>query len=417
MKSQGKKVIDPERSRRVFVGLSGGVDSAVSAALLKSQGFDVTGVFIKAWSPPGFVCTWKEDRRSAMRAAAVLDIPFLTLDLEKEYKKDVVDYMIREYREGKTPNPDVMCNKEIKFGHFLKFALENGADYVATGHYARVHASQELRGEGSLKKSSGSFPSVGQTFIENFSVLLLEGKDKNKDQSYFLWTLTQDQLKHTLFPIGHLEKSEVRKLAHKFGLPQETRKDSQGLCFLGKIDMKEFLKEYLDVKKGDVLNENGEVIGEHDGAELFTLGERHGFSIFKQTGEPMYVVSKDVEKNTITIAVKYNFDEKNETAEQESSSSKSPRSLAQGSARLFSEDFPALPRRIYSQNWISGEEPKEEIECRLRYRQTKIKCRVEGDNLFLTDGEIVAPGQSVVFYGPASSAEISEICLGGAIIA
>lgn len=419
MKSQGKKV---------FVGLSGGVDSAVSAALLKQQGFDVTGVFIKAWSPPGFVCTWKEDRRSAMRAAAVLDILFLTLDLEKEYKQEVVDYMIREYREGKTPNPDVMCNKEIKFGHFLKFALANGADYVATGHYAKLTKNKKesfvLSGAKDKEEKVGS--EVAEKVIEKslaepskardrglfertFSSQLLEGKDKNKDQSYFLWTLTQDQLKHTLFPIGHLEKPEVRKLAHKFGLPQETRKDSQGLCFLGKIDMKEFLKEYLDVKKGDVLNENGEVIGEHDGAELYTLGERHGFSIFKQTGEPMYVVSKDTEKNTITVAVKYNFDDKNEAAPQKSSFSKSPRSLAQGSERLISKDFSGSPKRIHSQNWILGEEPRAEIECRLRYRQTKIKCRVEGDNLFLPDGEVVAPGQSVVFYK-------GEICLGGAII-
>jgi tRNA-specific 2-thiouridylase len=426
MKSQGKKVVDPERSRRVFVGLSGGVDSAVSAALLKQQGFDVTGVFIKAWSPPGFVCTWKEDRRSAMRAAAVLDIPFLTLDLEKEYKQEVVDYMIKEYREGKTPNPDVMCNKQIKFGHFLKFALRNGADYVATGHYARKVVSSQQPASRDKKENV-------ETLMLDAKCLLLEGTDSNKDQSYFLWTLTEDQLKHTLFPIGHLEKPEVRKLAHKFGLPQETRKDSQGLCFLGKIDMKEFLKEYLDVKKGDVVSENGEVIGEHDGAELYTLGERHGFNIFKQTGEPVYVVGKDVEKNTITVAGKYNFDEKNETADQESSFSenseggavqKSPTKKVWLSQRRGTEDF--LRRsfseqqnicKIKNQNWILGEEPKGEIECRLRYRQTKIKCRVEGDNLFLPEGEVVAPGQSVVFYGSASSAGGSEICLGGAIIA
>ena len=266
---------------KVFVGLSGGVDSAVSAALLKKDGYDVTGVFIKAWTPPGYPCAWKEDRRSAMRVAAILDIPFITLDLEKEYKKEVVDYIIAEYKIGRTPNPDMMCNKEIKFGHFLRFALKNGADYVATGHYAR----NELRGV-------------------NYE--LWEGKDKNKDQSYFLWALTQDQLGHILFPIGHLQKKEVRKLAEKFGLPQATRKDSQGLCFLGKVDMKEFLSRYMPQKRGDVLNEKGEVMGHHNGALFFTIGERHGFTITKKTESrvPLYVASKDVKKNTITVIPK-----------------------------------------------------------------------------------------------------------------
>src|SRR3989344_3453407 len=232
------------QGKKVYVGLSGGVDSAVSAALLKKEGHEVTGVFIKAWTPPGFPCSWKDDRRSAMRAAAVLDIPFITLDLEKEYKRDVVDYMIREYKLGRTPNPDVMCNKEIKFGAFLKFALAEGADFVATGHYAQKVVSSK---QSVVRKEKDS-----KTLMLNADYLLLEGADPDKDQSYFLWTLTQNQLKHILFPVGHLQKEAVRKLDEKFNLPQATRKDSQGLCFLGKIDMKEFLKEHIKTKKGKV---------------------------------------------------------------------------------------------------------------------------------------------------------------------
>src|SRR3989338_3268617 len=292
MKNKVKK-FHPKQGRGVFVGLSGGVDSAVSAALLKKEGYAVTGVFIKAWTPEGYPCTWKEDRRSAMRVAAILDIPFITLDLEKEYKKEVVDYMVTEYKKGRTPNPDVMCNKEIKFGHFLKFALKNGADFVATGHYCQIFPPIKVRG------GRGSYE-IGQ----GGEVILLEGKDKNKDQSYFLWTLTQKQLKHILFPIGHLQKEEVRKLAKQFGLPQATRKDSQGLCFLGQIDMKEFLSRYIKPKMGSVLNDKSKIIGNHNGALFFTIGERHGFTITQKSNQevPLYVVEKNLKKNTVVVA-------------------------------------------------------------------------------------------------------------------
>ncbi len=355
--------------KKVFVGLSGGVDSAVSAALLKKDGFEVTGVFLKAWTPPGYPCTWKEDRQSAMRVAAVLDIPFITLDLEKEYKEGVVDYMIAEYKAGRTPNPDVMCNKEIKFGHFLKFALKNGADFVATGHYAR----NELRG---------------------MNYELCEGKDKNKDQSYFLWTLTQDQLKYILFPIGDLQKSEVRKLAQKFKLPQATRKDSQGLCFLGKIDMKEFLSRYIPQKRGNVVSESGKTIGYHNGALFFTIGERHGFIITKKSNQesPLYVVAKDVEKNTITVAPQI-----------------IPHKLKKQWSPLFLKDLNLI-----------GKIPNKKISCRIRYRQEKIKCQIEEIPLRQSfAGQVkvifdksqmgVSPGQSLVLYK-------GEICLGGGII-
>lgn len=415
MKSQDKLVASIKqqavRKNKVFVGLSGGVDSSVSAALLKKEGYEVTGVFIKAWTPEGYPCTWKEDRRSAMRAAAILDIPFITLDLEKEYKKEIVDYMIREYKEGNTPNPDVLCNKEIKFGHFLDFALKSGADFVATGHYCRKLEIKNSK----LEK-----------------IELREGKDKNKDQSYFLWTLRQDQLKHTLFPIGHLQKSEVRKLAEKFGLPQATRKDSQGLCFLGQVDMKEFLSRYIKPKKGDVLNGNGEIIGEHPGAFFFTIGERHGFTITKKSREdsPMYVVSKDIKNNTLTVA-----------PHQEISSPKSksikkslPKvSLAKPEKNVMKKVWPSLPKAseetrglfeeyfyqvlLSSVNWIEGKTPETDKEyfARIRYRQEKIKCKIKIEKgivyvLFKQKPWGLSSGQSLVLYE-------ADKMLGGGVIA
>jgi tRNA-specific 2-thiouridylase len=284
--------------QKVFVGMSGGVDSSVSAALLQKatpnnfeqlfgrptpegfSGYEVVGVFIKVWQADFLPCTWREERREAMRAAAHLGIPLFTLDLEKEYKEEVVDYMIREYGEGRVPNPDVMCNKHVKFGAFLDFAKKNGADFIATGHYARVERVQ------------------GQPLYK-----LLAGVDKEKDQSYFLWTLTQEQLAHTLFPVGHLQKSEVRMLAQEFGLPNAEKKDSQGLCFMGAVDMADFLKHYLNAKEGNVLNSEGETVGTHEGAMLYTLGQRHGFRTTKQHNNesPLFVVAKDIKMNTVTV--------------------------------------------------------------------------------------------------------------------
>lgn len=358
------KKVDANKKTKVFVGLSGGVDSAVSAAILKKQGYEVTGVFIKAWTPEGFPCEWKEDRRSAMKVAAILDIPFLTLDLEKEYKKEVVDYMIEEYKKGRTPNPDVMCNKEIKFGHFLKFALTNGANFVATGHYAR-NESRSMNYE------------------------LREGKDKNKDQSYFLWTLTQEQLKHVLFPIGDLQKSEVRKLAKKFGLPQANRKDSQGLCFLGKVDMKEFLSRYIPQKRGDVLDTEGKVIGYHNGALFFTTGERHGFTITQKTekSEPLYVISKNIKNNTIVVAPKI-----------------APQKSNQQGQPLLLKDLN-----------LNGKIPDKNLTCRIRYRGEKIPCEIKGNKVILKKNTDAAPGQSLVLYLPAQAGD-GEVCLGGGII-
>ena len=371
---------------KVFVGMSGGVDSSVSALLLKNMkiknfekflgfkapkdfgGFSVSGVFIKAWSPEGFPCTAKEDRRSAMRACAVLDIPFFTLNLEKEYKKEVVDYMIDEYKNGNTPNPDVMCNKQIKFGHFLDFAKRNNADFVATGHYARKIEIFD-------KKSGNNF------------YQLKEGLDKNKDQSYFLCTLNQEQLGRALFPIGNLEKGEVREIALKNNLPQATRKDSQGLCFLGKIDIKEFLSKYIETKIGDVLNLEGGVIGKHNGSFFYTIGERHGFTIKNKTNSdlPLYVVDKDMIKNTITVAPKKTY----------------LKEIKNGNLL-----------KMANINILSEKDFSKKIQCRLRYRQEKIKCFIRNYDLKNKRIEMVlenpifdfTKGQSAVFYD-------GEVCI------
>ena len=222
-----------------------------------------------------------------MRVAAHLGIPFLTWNFEKEYKEGVADYMIREYKAGRTPNPDVMCNKEVKFGAFFRRATEAGADFVATGHYARVVKSQK-----SKVKSGGA------------EYKMLTGVDTAKDQSYFLWTLGQAQLSKTFFPIGGFEKSHVRALAKKFGLPVAKKKDSQGLCFMGKLDVKDFLAHFIQEKEGSVINEQGETIGTHRGAYFYTLGERHGFTITKKGTDdsPYYIVAKDLVNNTLTVA-------------------------------------------------------------------------------------------------------------------
>ncbi|MEK7568613.1 MAG: tRNA 2-thiouridine(34) synthase MnmA [Patescibacteria group bacterium] len=280
--------------KRVFVGMSGGVDSSVAAALLKKEGYEVTGVFMKVWQPDFLPCTWREERLDAMRVAAQLGIPFLSWDFEREYKEGVADYMIREYRAGRTPNPDVMCNKEVKFGAFFRRAIAEGADFVATGHYSRTARIVRVKSVKSKVKSP------------NAEYMMLKGADSTKDQSYFLWTLGQEQLSKTLFPIGGFKKSQVRALAKKFGLPVAEKKDSQGLCFMGKLDMKDFLAHFMEEKEGSVVNEKGETIGTHRGAYFYTLGERHGFTITQKGTDnaPYYVVAKDLSTNIITVAHK-----------------------------------------------------------------------------------------------------------------
>jgi tRNA-specific 2-thiouridylase len=329
-------------------------------------------VFIKVWSFDWAQdkqlsrCTAKEDRLDAMRVCAKLDIPFYTLDLEKEYKKEVVDYMISEYKAGRTPNPDVMCNKHVKFGGFLSWALGEGADFVATGHYA----------QNIYDKEKGVYR-------------LVAGADENKDQSYFLWTIPQEKLPHILFPVGGMPKENVRKIAAEAGLFTAAKKDSQGLCFIGKLDIKDFLKEYIDEKRGDVLNEEGEIIGYHEGSFFYTLGERHGFVITKKGSEdtPYYVIKKDLEKNTLIV-------------------SKNP-------YEYYSSE---LSLKLIDTNWISElPEKGKEYEARIRYRgdlaSVKIDVTSEREaTLFFERGDhSAASGQSVVVYD-------GEIMVGGGII-
>lgn len=349
-------------AQKVFIGMSGGVDSSVSAALLLRAGYEVIGVFVKAWVPPGEfgkICTWREDRREAMRVAAKLNISLVTLDLGKEYKAAVVDYMLAEYKAGRTPNPDVECNRHIKFGLLYNWAMQNGADFVATGHYA-------------------------QSDVKNQQ--LLAGADKNKDQSYFLWAIKREQLTKILFPIGTLEKSEVRKLATKFGLPNAARPDSQGLCFVGQLDIKTFLQEFVATKPGQVLNELGEVIGTHDGAIFYTLGERHGFTVTKKTAndEPYYVVSKNMVDNTITVSAKNNISSANKLL-------------------------------ISNPNWLAEPKLGKQYQARVRYRAALLPCVImqEGKNTiveFAQAPDFITPGQSVVIYD-------GEQVVGGGIIA
>ncbi|KKQ87476.1 MAG: tRNA-specific 2-thiouridylase MnmA [Parcubacteria group bacterium GW2011_GWF2_38_8] len=349
------------KGKKVFVGLSGGVDSAVSAAMLKEQGYEVIGVFIHTWHPNFLECNEEAERRDAMRAAAHLDIPFLTFDFEKEYKKEVADYMISEYKAGRTPNPDVICNKEIKFGAFLKKALSMGADYVATGHYARIQENNDLR-----------------------SRYLLRGKDAAKDQSYFLYALSEDVLARTLFPIGGMTKQEVRAKARHFNLPNAERPDSQGLCFVGEVSMKDFLARFISVESGPALDMKGRIIGEHEGAALYTIGQRHGFKTEKgESGVQYYVVSIHTKTNTLRVSTRRE-------------------DAARGDVAL--EDM----------HWI-GEKPGFPFKCEVEARYREVPARAE---LFEQDGEmrvrfnephIAAPGQSLVIY-------LGERCLGGGII-
>ncbi len=247
------------KGKNIFVGLSGGVDSAVSAALLKRAGARVTGVFIKGWYPPGMPCTWAADRRDAMRVAARLKIPFRTFDASVEYKKGVIDYLLAEYAAGRTPNPDVMCNREVKFGAFYRYAMEQGADALATGHYR-----------------SGA-----------------------KDQSYFLWAVPKEALDATIFPVGGMEKEKVRKLAKRFKLPVAEKHDSQGICFLGDVSVEEFLKSEFGEAPGRALDEEGREVGVHDGVLLHTIGER--VALAGATPGPWYVLAKDLKANTLTV--------------------------------------------------------------------------------------------------------------------
>lgn len=259
-------------AQKVYVGLSGGVDSSVTAALLQELGYDVTGVYMKNWSQdlPGFVCPWKEDYQDAQRVAVRLGIPFKMYDFEQSYRHKVVDYMIEGYKAGLTPNPDIMCNQEIKFKLFLETALADGADLIATGHYARTKDGQ-----------------------------LLAGVDEGKDQSYFLYRVNEEALRRSLMPIGEYHKSEVRRLAKKAGLNTAEKKDSQGICFVGKVGIKEFMQQFVATESGAIFDQHGRQVGEHEGALFYTIGQRQGLHV--GGGLPYYVVGKDMSKNEVYV--------------------------------------------------------------------------------------------------------------------
>ncbi len=351
---------------KVFVAMSGGVDSSVAAALLKKQGFDVVGVYMKSWMPNIVgVCPWKQDREDAMRVAAVLNIPFKTWDFSKEYKKLVADYMIKEYKAGRTPNPDIMCNKYIKFGLFLSRALKEGADFIATGHYVRKKAYQLT-----------SLPAYK----------LLTAKDENKDQSYFLWTLTQKELKYCLFPIGDYTKPEVRRMARKFKLSTAEKKDSQGICFIGPIDMADFLKIYIKPKKGEIIDSSGNIVGQHDGIYYCTIGQRHGLDIKNGQG-PYYATRKNLKKNIIYVGAE--------------------------------KDLYTNKAKIINSSWINPvwkfnfqTEGTLEVDMKIRYRSKSEKAVLykNGDLKFIKPVRAITPGQSAVFY------KGSELLGGGIII-
>lgn len=350
--------------KTVFVGLSGGVDSSVAALRLKNQGYNVVGVFIKVWHPDWLVCNWQQERLDAMRVAARLDIPFLTCNAESAYKQGVADYFISEYKAGRTPNPDVLCNQQVKFGAFLEFAHERGADFVATGHYA-------------------------QNIKHDDTYELHRGIDSEKDQTYFLWTLTQTQLAQVLLPVGDTNKTNIRQEALAATLPTSAKKDSQGVCFLGHIDIREFLSHYTDLVAGDVLNEEGTVVGVHNGALIYTTGQRHGFTVWPThtNATAHYVLDRDLAHNTITVGATKPILNTNDTI------------------------------AIRHTNWID-QRPHigDQIDIQIRYRQTPVPATIKEiteDTAHIEPTEQIdtpAAGQSLVCYR-------NTHCLGGGIIA
>ncbi len=344
-------ILPPMSKQKVLLGMSGGVDSSVSAALLIEQGYEVIGAFMKNWSD----CEWRADKRDAARVAAKLDIPFVTFDFEDEYREKVVENLFEESQAGRTPNPDVLCNKYIKFDRFMQEADRLGCQYVATGHYAQTQDGK-----------------------------LLAGLDKNKDQTYFLWAMPPDALPRVLFPIGDMEKPDVRAKALKLGLDVATKKDSTGICFVGEVDMKAFLQERLPKDPGNVVTIDGDVIGTHEGLAFYTIGQRHGLNI--GGGEPWYVVEKRGETKEVVVASNFH-------------------------PALFK---PGLTARQL--NWF--DEPEMfpyPCKARIRYRQALQDCVIESNQdgvvavSFKEPQRAVTPGQSIVFYQ-------GEEVLGGGII-
>jgi len=371
--------------KKVYVGLSGGVDSSVTALLLQNQGYDVVGVYMKNFDPLLFgeefseQCHWLEDQEDAREIAKQLGIEFKIWNFEKEYYSQVIDYFFEGYAKGETPNPDVMCNRYIKFNVFLKKAIGEGADYIATGHYARLRQKRQILNFGFLQKSKI------KNSIKN-ELEFLRGKDKNKDQSYFLWTLTQEQLKYVLFPLGDMDKSEVRKIASQYNLTTAKKPDSQGICFVGEIDITRLLKTRLPERRGKIVTTDGEDIGEHNGAYFYTEGQRKGLGI--GGGIPYFVTTRDMKKNIVTVAKGFN------------------------NKNLYSASLEAS-----SMSWVSDSDQGLPVKCeaQIRYRQKAQPCLVSKSDKhgitvdFKEPQRAVTSGQSVVLYK-------GDLMLGGGII-
>ena len=334
--------------------MSGGVDSAVSAYLLQQQGYEVVGVYMKNWSKnlPGMKCPWAEDLADAKRVAVKLGIDFRVFDFETEYKQKVVDYMLAEYQKGNTPNPDIMCNQEIKFKLFAETAFEQGAEMIATGHYARTDGRK-----------------------------LLKARDENKDQTYFLYRITEDVIEKTIFPVGDMLKPEVKALAEKVGLAVAHKPESMGVCFVGEANMRDFLSEFIETKPGEIRElETDEKLGTHDGAIFYTLGQRHGLNL--KNGLPYYVVRKDMEKNIVYVSRNLN-------------------ALALWQKEIELRDIV-----------LRGGDDGREIEARIRHRAPLVKASYDKETGILSFSEeqkSLTPGQSVVFYR-------GDVCIGGGII-
>ncbi|USK58904.1 tRNA 2-thiouridine(34) synthase MnmA [Peribacillus asahii] len=352
------------KDTRVVVGMSGGVDSSVAALLLKQQGYDVVGIFMKNWddTDENGVCTATEDYNDVIAVCNQIGIPYYAVNFEKQYWEKVFTYFLEEYKAGRTPNPDVMCNKEIKFKAFLEHAVSLGADYLATGHYAQVAFR-----DGDYK--------------------MLRGIDDNKDQTYFLNQLTQEQLEKVMFPLGHIEKKEVREIAKKAGLATAAKKDSTGICFIGERNFKEFLSQYLPAQPGEMMTMDGTVMGKHDGLMYYTIGQRHGLGI-GGSGEPWFVAGKDLKRNILYVCQGFDND------------------------LLYSTSLKAV-----KMSWVANQAPATEFTCtaKFRYRQTdspvSVKVLETGDVevVFAEPVRAITPGQAVVFYD-------GDVCLGGGTI-
>jgi tRNA-uridine 2-sulfurtransferase len=407
--------------KTVFVGLSGGVDSSVAALLLKEQGYNVVGVYMKNWSKdlPGMPCPWMDDFHDAKRIAVQLGIDFKMYDFEKEYQHKVVDYMLDEFKAGLTPNPDIMCNQEVKFKLFLETCLTDGADFIATGHYALVKPLATLPASGgagtpqSSRRSTASDPAVLTHRSNNYGSLrssahpgsssepeashtqvgLFMAKDENKDQTYFLCRVKQEALKKTIFPLGDLTKPQVRELAKKNNLVTAEKKESMGICFVGKVGIKDFLSQFVESKPGDILEQTGNKLGQHDGAIFYTIGQRHGLEV--GGGLPYYVIGKDMKKNEVYV-----------TTDLQDEKLWSNR-IKLTSVHLINLDFEA-GYKLKPTNY------KLFVRTRHRAKLIPVKSLKSDTNStwvaeLSEDVRALTPGQSAVFYS-------GEECLGGGIV-